>query len=90
MTRQITLNIPWFSKDIAPEKKEKAKKFLKKSLITAMAVGVLLLGLFFYGGNRAAGYALDYANLSRGQVSYLHYEVDMEHFLPCYSSLNKV
>lgn len=83
-TKQITFNIPWMSKEIAPETKAKAKKTLKTTLITVVAVSVLLLGLFFYGGNRASNFALEHANLSRNQVSFLHYEFDMEHFLPCY------
>lgn len=63
----------------------------QNTVLTAKKVGLVLLAtvvlfgsIWAYGGIRASGQALGYANLSKNDVSYVRFELDLDDMLPKY------
>lgn len=65
-------------------KVEQLKKGWKK--ILPMVVGVLLLwtAIWGYGGYMATENALHHANVSRNQVAFIRFNLDLDDFIPQY------
>lgn len=66
------------------ENKEATVKCAKKILLFALIVLLALAIIWVIGGNKASENALNHANLSKEDVSFIRYEFDFDNFIPTY------
>ncbi len=79
-TKPVTIHIPVWEKNFS----EISKKRLKTLAIGLVAISLMFGGIWAYGGFRALDYALTHENLSRNQVKYPTFQLDLDDFRPTY------
>ncbi len=60
------------------------KKRVKTFLLFAIPTLLLFGAIWTVGGIQASNHALSHANLTRNQVSYLRFSLDVDDFIPTY------
>lgn len=66
------------------EQLENWKKKAKTLILFALPCVLLFGAVWLYGGINASKYALGHANLSRDQVSFIRFSLDIDDFIPTY------
>lgn len=60
------------------------KKNIKTFLMFAIPTLVLFVGIWTAGGIQASNHALNHANLSRNEVNFIRFSLDLDDFIPTY------
>lgn len=69
---------------ITDDKKQEILTKIRNFFVIALPLLVLALMVWIIGGVKASNTALEYANLTRGDVSYVSFELDVDDLIPQY------